>query len=242
MNFFDLHVHSAFSGGESSLEQLATAAKNLGYRGFCFSVYYKNADQIKQLQEEIEKVKQKIGMEIFLGFEARTGRELEILREKRRRFDVLLVHGGDLKMNRLAVETPEVDVLTHPESGRYDPGMNHVLMKMAAKNNVALEINLHEVLSASKKTRAKILQNISKNVMLAKKFKAPIVVCSSALSHWEMKDPQVLVSFATLFGLNLKEAKGSLTKVPEKILNRAGERKSEKWIMPGVKVLKGGKK
>ena len=31
MKFFDLHIHSAFSGGQSSLEQLASTAKELGY-------------------------------------------------------------------------------------------------------------------------------------------------------------------------------------------------------------------
>ena len=53
MEFFDLHIHSAFSSGESSLEELASMAEKLNYSGFCFSAYYKNEDQIKKLQTEI---------------------------------------------------------------------------------------------------------------------------------------------------------------------------------------------
>jgi ribonuclease P/MRP protein subunit RPP1 len=238
MSFFDLHMHSAFSEGESSLEQLATAAKQLGYKGICLAEYYKNDEQIKKLKTEIERIKQKAGIEIFLGFEARNLKELNVLREKRKRFDVLLVRGGDLRLNREAVETPEVDILTHPEFERQDCGMNHILMKAASKNNVAIEINFREVLVSSKRTRSMILRHMTQNIKLAKKFKAPIIVCSGALSHWDVVDPQCLISFVNLLGLELNEAKNTISKVPEKIIKQIKERKSEDWIVPGVKVVK----
>lgn len=238
MNFYDLHVHSAFSAGESSIEQLAETAHELGYKGFCFSAYFENENQIKRLQEEIEKVRGKVPIEVYLGFEARDAKELEKLRQIRRRFDVLLVHGGDLELNRTAVETPEVDILTHPELNRNDSGLNDVLLRIAAKNRVAIEINFREVVNASKNTRAKILKNISQNVKIAKKVKAPIVVCSGALSHFELKDPEVLVSFVNYLGLEMSDAKDSLSKIPEAGLKESKQRKSEKWVMPGVKVVK----
>lgn len=238
MNYFDLHVHSAFSGGESSLEQLATTAKTLGYKGICFAEYYKGEEQIKKLQTEIEKVRQKIGIEIFLGFEARNLKELAVLKEKRRKFDVLLVRGGDLRLNREACETAEVDILTHPEYERQDSGLDHVSVKFAAKNNVAIEINFREVLVSSKRTRGIVLKHMSNNVKLAKKYKAPIVACSGALSHWDVCDPQCLISFVSLLGLQLNEAKATVSKIPEKIIRQIKERKSEDWIVPGVKVIK----
>jgi ribonuclease P/MRP protein subunit RPP1 len=238
MQYFDFHVHSAFSGGESSLEQLATTAKQLGYKGICFAEYYKGEEQIKKLQEEIEKVKQKVGIEIFLGFEARSLKELAALKEKRRKFDVLLVRGGDLRLNREAVESPEVDILTHPEYERTDSGLNHVLVKLAAKNNVAIEINFREVLVSSKRTRSMILKHMTQNVGLAKKYGAAIIACSGALSHWDICDPRCLISFVTLLGLQLNEAKATVSKVPERIIKQIKERKSEKWIAPGVKIVK----
>jgi len=237
MQFFDLHVHSAFSEGESTVEQLASMAKELGYAGICFSEYYKNDVQVKKLYAEIDKVKQKVGIEIFLGFEARSPKELAILREKRRRFDVLLVGGGDLRMNREAVETAEVDILTHPEFGRQDSGMNHVMMKLAKKNNVAIEVNFRNILLESKNSRSKLLARIQNNIKLAKKFKTAIILCSGAVSHFEMRDPQIMISMASQFGLDIKEAKDSLSKIPEKILKQAVERKNDNWILPGVKVV-----
>lgn len=238
MKFYDLHIHSAFSAGESSIEQIAEVAHELGYRGFCFSAYFEGEGQIKKLQEEIQKIKTKIPIEIYLGFEARDAKEIEKLRLIRRRFDVLLVHGGDLEINRIAVETPEVDILTHPELNRNDSGLNDVLLRMAARNRVAIEINFREVANASKNTRAKILKNISQNIRLAKKIKAPIVVCSGAVSHYELKDPQILVSFANCLGLDMRDAKDSLSKIPETGLRESKQRKSEKWVMPGVRVVK----
>jgi len=238
MSFFDLHLHSAFSGGESSLEQLASTAKQLGYKGICLTEYFKNDDQIKKLQAEIEKVKQKVGMDVFLGFEARSVKELFLLKEKRRKFDVLLVRGGDLRLNREACETPEVDILTHPEYERMDSGLNHVLVNLAAKNNVAIEINFREMLVSSKRTRSIILKNMCQNVKLAKKYKAPVIICSGALSHWDICDPQCLVSFGTILELNLKEAKDCVSKVPEKILKQVKERRSGDWVAPGIKVIK----
>jgi len=238
MNFLDLHVHSAFSGGTSSLEQLASTAKELGYTGICFAEYFQNESQLKKLKEEVAKVSQKVGIEIYLGFEARNPKELYNLVERRRMFDILLVQGGDLKMNRLACETPQVDILTHPENNRNDSGLNQVLVKFAAENNVAIEVNFREILLASKRTRNMIMRHMSQNVRIAKKFHAPMILCSGGISHFELRDPQIMISMANQLGLELNEAKDSISKIPENIIKQSKERKSDKWIMPGIKVVK----
>jgi len=236
MKYFDLHIHSAFSEGTSSLEQLAQTAKKLNYSGICFVEYFQNDDQIKKRYEEIRKVSEKVGIEIFLGFEARNPHELEVLVQKRRKFDILLAQGGDLKMNRAAVETPEVDILTHPSFERTDSGMNHILMKLARENSVAIEINFREILINEEKSRSKVLANIISNVNLAKKIHVPMIICSGSLSHWELRAPLELISFLMEVGLKINEAKECLTKVPEKIVLQSKERRDKKWIAPGVKI------
>jgi ribonuclease P/MRP protein subunit RPP1 len=236
MKYYDLHVHSAFSEGTSSLEQLAQTAKKLNYSGICFVEYFQNDDQIKKRYEEIQKVSEKVGIEIFLGFEARNPHELEVLVQKRRKFDILLAQGGDLKMNRMAVETPEVDILTHPSLERTDSGMNHVLMKLAKENNVAIEINFHEILNNEERSRSRVLANMISNASLAKKIHVPLIICSGSLSHWELRDPLELISFLMEIGLKINEAKDCLTNVPEKIVFQSRERRDKKWIAPGVKI------
>jgi ribonuclease P/MRP protein subunit RPP1 len=236
MKFFDFHVHSAFSEGESTIEQIAERAKELGYSGICFSEYYEGRARLEKLKVEIAKAQQKTKIEIFLGFEARNTHELRRLADMRRMFDVLLAHGGDLKMNRAAVETKEVDILTHPEHGRYDCGMNHVMAKLAKENDVAIEINFREILMSTKKTRSHVLANMRTNIELAKKYKMPIIICSGAISHWELRDPLCMSSMTEQLGLPLKNAKEAVSKVPEGIAEKIKERKSEKWVMPGVKI------
>ncbi len=235
MKFYDMHLHSAFSEGESSIEQIALRAKELGYSGICFSEYFENKSQIDKLKHDISKVKEKVGIDIFLGFEARTTQELKKLVTIRKMYDILLARGGDLKMNRDAVETKEVDILTHPEHKRYDSGINHVMAKLAKKNDVAVEINFREILTSNKKTRSMILSNMMENVRLAKKYSVPVVICSGSISHWELRDPLSMVSMLNTFGMKLKDSKASISKVPESIINETKKRKDVKWIMPGVR-------
>jgi ribonuclease P/MRP protein subunit RPP1 len=235
--YFDLHVHSAFSEGESSLREIATQAKLLGYSGICFAEYFKSKEKMEEIKKEIKQVEKEARIKIFLGFEARNSNELKKLVKLRRDYDVLLVRGYDLALNRLAVETPEVDILTHPELNRKDSGLNHVLVREAAKNNVAVEINFRNILLSSKGSRSAVLKHIAQNIKLCKKYKAPIISCSGAISHWQLRDPKVLISMAMMLGLDIKQAKETVSAIPESIIKQIKERSSEKWIMPGVKEL-----
>jgi len=212
-------------------------AKSLGYKGICFTTYYQDKKNINILQVEIKRIEKQTGIEILLGFEARNLKELKFLADKRREFDILLARGGDLKLNRVACETPEVDILTHPEFERNDPGLDHVCMKFAKKNNITIEMNFREILISNKKTRVKIVQNISRNLKLAKKYKVPIILCSGAISHYELRDPQTIISMACQMEMQLKEAKDAITKIPENIITKIKKRRSEKWIAPGIEVI-----
>jgi len=238
MNFFDLHMHSAFSGGESSLEELASTAKQLGYKGICFAVYPLSKKEYEILKAEIKRVKKQVGIDIFFGIEARNLKELRGLAKRRKVFDILLARGGDVELNREACETPEVDILTHPEFQRQDSGLDHVCAKFAAKNNVAIEVNFRQILITGKKTRSMVLSNIQNNIKLAKKYKTSMILCSGAISHWGLRDPNCLISMACELGLELKDAKDAISKVPENIIEMVRKRKDKNWIMPGVEVVK----
>ena len=237
MNYYDFHVHSDFSEGKSSVEDIAGRAKLLGFKGICFATYFKDKHKIKTLREKASEISKKIGIDIFIGMEARTIDQLKKLASMRREYDVLLVRGSDLNLNRRAVEIKEVDVLTHPEFNRKDSGFNHTMAKLAAKNNVAIEINFREILLSSKNTRSHIMHKISENVKLCKKYKTPVIICSGAVSHWQLRDPKILVSMGCLLGLELNEAKKAISEVPEGIMKMIKKRQSRKWIRPGVKVV-----
>ncbi|NCO96611.1 MAG: hypothetical protein COY38_03715 [Candidatus Aenigmarchaeota archaeon CG_4_10_14_0_8_um_filter_37_24] len=238
MDCFDFHIRSDFSEGESSVLDFATRAKMLGYKGICVSEYFRDEKHLEELKRKCKDIADRVGLDIFVGFQARNTKELSKLTSLRRKYDVLLVRGGNVDLNRKAVETPEVDVLLHPEFGRYDSGFNHIMAKLARENNVAVEVNFREILLSSKNTRSHILHNISENIKLCKKFHTPIIICSGAISHLQMKDPKVLMSMGTLLGLELNEAKKCLSEVPKNIINSVKEKQSKSWIKPGVKVVR----
>lgn len=238
MDYYDLDVRSDFSEGESSIQEIAERAKLLGFKGICFAENFESLRQLEKLREKTSGISKKININIFLGFEARNKYELKKLVSIRKKYDILLVNGSDLNLNRKAVETPEVDILTNPEIGGKSSGFNHVMAKLANKNNVAIEVNFREILLSYKNTRSRVIKNITKNVGLCKKFKAPLITCSGAISHWQLKDPKVLVSMGCLLGLEIDEAKKSLSETPNKIIKMITERQCKEWVRPGVKVVR----
>jgi len=234
---YDLHIHSTFSSGESSLEDIVKVAKELGYKGVGFISYPLRKEEENLLIAEVNRVSKEYNFEIYLGFEATNKIELKKLLNRRREFDLLLVRGGTNLMNRIAVENRGVDILTHPDYERKDCGINHVLARLAKENEVAIEINLREVLNSEGLIRKNVLANHMDIIKLYKKFKFPLIVSSGALSHWQIKDPKVLISYLVTLGLEMKEAKEALTKTPKRIIERVKEWRSEKWIMPGVRLV-----
>lgn len=238
MNCYDFHVRSDFSEGESSLQDFSSRAKILGYKGICITEYFQSRKQIEELKKRCKEIGKENGIDIFVGFQARNVKELSQLANLRREFDILLVQGGDVNLNRKAVETAEVDILLHPEFDRIDSGFNHTMAKLAKENNVAIEVNFREILLSSKNTRAHIIRNITENVKLCKKFHVQLIICSGAISHLQMKDPKVLISMGKILGLELSEAKKCVSEVPENIIKMSKERQSENWIGPGVKLVK----
>jgi len=234
---YDLHIHSTFSSGESSLEDIVKAAKEFDYKGVGFVSYILKKEEESILLSEIKRVSSQYNFEIFFGYEATNLKEIATLLKRRKELDLILVRGGNLTLNRKAVETRGIDILTHPSFERNDCGIDYVMSKYAKENEVAIEINFREVLNSEKLKRAQVIKNHAKIVSLYKKFKFPLIVSSGALSHWQIKDPKVLISYLVSLGLEISEAKKALKEYPKKIIERAREWKSEKWIMRGVKIV-----
>ncbi len=161
----DLHVHSKHSDGAATIEEMAAAARDLGYMylGICDhsrSAKYAGGQEIDELLAEIEEIRRL--NEKLDGFRIYAGVEVDILADGSLDFpdDVLAqldvvvasVHSG-FKQNvtqRLvrAMENPHVDIIGHP-TGRliskregYEIDLEKVL-EVAAKTNTALEINAY---------------------------------------------------------------------------------------------------
>ncbi len=118
---------------------------------------------------------------------------------------LVVIQGGDEKINRLAVENRKVDILLSPEKNNKkdfmffrNSGLNQVLCKLAKKNNVAIGFNFLDVLNSEGRERSKILGRMAQNVRLCRKYKVKMVFSSFAKNKFELRNETILVSFAKI--------------------------------------------
>jgi len=141
------------------------------------------------------------------------------IRTSRKKTNILMAVGGDLKINRAACENIKLDILSRPYYKRRDCGINHVLAKEAARNDVAIELNVCDVLRARPPLRSKIMAHFQEIIKLQRKFKFPLIMGSGAVSIYDMRNPRDLIAFSQCFGLNKKEANLALSHNPRNIVD-----------------------
>src|SRR3989344_6525930 len=218
MNFYDLDVHTSLSIGENTLEERADMAKRLGLAGIGVVRYYAGGHAALPEIDGIDIVN------CLMIKAARTDELNSFVDKARPRADVLLVHGGNYDVNRAACENSAVDVLCHAELGRKDSGLDHVCVRAAHDNNVAIEVNFREVLESYKRNRIYVLSSLKKNIELCKKYDVKIVTTSSAVTKWGMRSGRELASIAHLLGLDLGKAIETTTTIPEQIIRENREK------------------
>ncbi len=169
----DLHVHSKWSDGTSSIEEIARAAqkRNYQYVAICdHSMSLKIAHGLDESRlmkqiEEIDRINEKLQGEKLKGFQILKGAEVDILTDGKldlsekvlEKLDlvVVAVHSGfkqdKAKMTKRiirALENPHVHILAHPSGrllGARDPYEVEIdeVMEAAKQFGKALEINAY---------------------------------------------------------------------------------------------------
>lgn len=181
---------------------------------------------IKETSEELSEKAEELGWTattcdfdtVFL--EADDWGELKRkIREERENADVLVFKGGDEKLNRKAAEESRVDVLLHPEKERKDSGINHVVAKEAAKNNVAIGFDF-SILDTSERSKSHLLHHWSRNLMLCEKYDAPYILTTGAEEKLELRAPRDLKSLIDSLGYKGSKA---VSDHPEKIVRGESE-------------------
>lgn len=223
--FFDLHVHDI---------RLADEAKRLGYSGVSIIHYLKNQDHAKL--DNIRKIEPDFsifsGIEIFAKNPEDLKKRIQKFRDK---VDVLMVNGGNVKINRAACEDPRVDILTHPYKNRRDSGINHITAKKASQNDVAIELSINSIIKTRLSGRAKILSQFRQILKLQRKFGFPLIITSNAHSIYDLRTPGDIIAFAGCFGMTSDEIRDSLSKNPLNIIERSKIRKNV--IVKGARTI-----
>ena len=163
-----IHSHSTWSDGIHSIEQMATAAKEMGYEYLIISDHSKSAfyanglqiDRIKAQHKEIDLLNKKLApFVIFKSIESDILNDgsLDYPDEILESFDIVIasIH-SNLKMTeekammRLlnAINNPYTSILGHPTGrlllSRKGYPVNHAaIIEACADNNVVIELNAH---------------------------------------------------------------------------------------------------
>ncbi len=89
----------------------------------------------------------------------------------------IIFSSDDDDLNRKVLEKLKINILLLNQSKRKDfqkqrnSGFNHVLAKIAKKNNIVIGINLDEIIKAKSKEKSEILARIKQNIKLCNKNK-----------------------------------------------------------------------
>jgi DNA polymerase (family X) len=162
----DLHMHSTWSDGRDAIEDMVSACRQLGYEYAAITDHSQRAwssrklalEDIPKQREEIESVRRRFpAMRILHGIEVDIMKDgsLDFDDEVLAGFDIVLASlhdhggqsGGELTARYLrAIESPYVDVVTHP-MGRspgiaagYDLDLDRIFAA-AAETGTAMEVD-----------------------------------------------------------------------------------------------------
>ena len=164
----DLHVHSEWSDGSHTFEELASAAKERGYEYIAITDHSKglgiarglNEERLMEEKKAIDALNKKLrGFKLLMGIEVdiRSDGRMDFSDEVLAKMDIVVasIHSGfrqsrEQLTKRLvsAMKNPYVSVIAHPtgrligERDPYEVDMDYIL-KIAQETGTALEINAY---------------------------------------------------------------------------------------------------
>lgn len=120
----------------------------------------------------------------------------------------IIVRAQSDEFNRKILEYGKFDILLSLEDAKsnsirkINSGFNHVLAKIAAKNKIALGIDMQELAQLGKKDKAQVLSKIIQNIQIARKAKCQIKVLN-------FTDKTNALNFLLSLGASTQQAKNS---------------------------------
>lgn len=212
--------------------------KKLGWDG---QVFVQDCNTFSKDKFEEVKAYEDSRFKIYSGIvikEKSTKEVVKKVKKYRSKVDIIIVDGGDDKINRIAVEMHDVDILSNPEYLRKDTGLDHILCRLGSAHRVAIGLNFNNILMAKNQYRvSKILWAYHRNLKLCKKYDTPSVIYSFAKDIYSVKSPMDLRHFLkTITEDDIYSKK--IMETTLKIAEYRRELKDKSTVRYGIKIIK----
>lgn len=222
--------------GETTPSRFAMAAAEHGYEGIVLrgsrETFEGGTDESSVSSGDPYGVDVVPGIELLPDSASQLG---ELVAGVRNRAVAVIVRGGDTEINRAAVEESRVDVLSRPfgTRGGGDGDVNHVLVKAARDNDVAVEFDLSPVVRSSGGRRVRALRRLRKLRELVDYYDPPFVVSGRPQSHLGLRSPRELVAVGSQIGFEQETVREGLERWGT-IAARNRRRLSDSFIGEGI--------
>jgi len=126
--------------------------------------------------------------------------------------DMVVFSSNDDDLNRRVMEKLKIGMLLISQSERRDfskqrnSGLNHVLAKIAKKNNIEIGINLDEIVESSSIKLPQIFSRVGQNIVLCNKAKVKMKFIS--IKGVNSRDVHSLKSLGLVLGMPTWMVKG----------------------------------
>ena len=183
----------------TDLKQLQAQAKKLGTTELILAKNYS--------KPELKKLKNELGQNNFnfktcQVLEKTDAREVKVFRQLA---DYVAVKGGNMKLNKFAVNQKEVDFLLQPlGSGKME--MDTAIVRLAAQRKVRIVFLFTDFLNSHGYAKSLMLKNALMLVKLMKNLKVEARFWSGAKNAFELRAPKDLSSLLVLLGFTEKQA------------------------------------
>ena len=227
-NFYDLNIRAS--------RKIIQEAERLGFAGV--SLTYNFDDYNSEISKEYDEIKLESNILIRKCLEVSCKNQEELkkkVQKSRKKADIIMVKGGDTRINRAACEDRNVDILSQPYRNRRDSGMNHVLARKAAENDVAVEINLNGFLKTNVRYRHRVISQFRHVMDLKRKYGFSVIITSGARSTYDLRNPLDIFALSNCFGMSENESFEALSTIPKHVIDRNDHRGN--FVVDGVRTV-----
>lgn len=161
----------------------------------------------------------------------------------------VVIAKGDDKLNRLASDCWEIDLIGSPETHtdkdfmhQMNSGIDYVIARACSEKDITIEFNFGNVLNSHGRNRSKILARMAQNVRICRGTKTGMIITSGSKEKYGLRAPRDLMAFGLVLGMTLTEAQEAVSLNPQKVLKRSEDRKNPDIILKGLTVKKWGSK